>query len=109
MDLNKCVLRGVLNESSVVEARMWTGRLFQRVGVAIEKVHFPKRVWGIGPELNYYNCFSLPRVKMGTWRTGGRWFLGVRALSPNNSLLFCFHFFIFFIFIIPLDVDCPQD
>ena len=41
MDLNKCVLRGVLNESSVVEAQMWMGRLFQRVGVAIEKARFP--------------------------------------------------------------------
>ena len=42
MDLNKCVFRAVLNESNVVEARMWTGRLFQRVGVAnIEKERFP--------------------------------------------------------------------
>ena len=31
VDLNKCVLRAVLNESSVVEARMWMGRLIQRV------------------------------------------------------------------------------
>ena len=41
MDLNKCVLRAVLNESSEDEARILTRRLFQRVGVAIEKDLFP--------------------------------------------------------------------
>ena len=43
MDLNKWVLSSVLNESSVVEARMWTGRLFGHDRSISEKVIFDGR------------------------------------------------------------------